>query len=147
MVEIINWEGLLRVFLSLALGYLIGLQRELSGHPAGVRTHALVALGATLFTVASLDAFDKTGVARVASTIVTGLGFLGAGTIIKEEREIHGLTTAAGIWALGAMGLAIGLGEYVYGVVGGVLIWLVLFSERLLRRHRENKSKHDHFQK
>lgn len=144
-------EWLLRILLALALGYIIGLERELRGQPAGVRTHALVAMGSALFIIISEISFSNEGLSRVAANIVTGLGFLGAGTIIKEEHDVHGLTTAAGIWAVGAMGMGIGLGEYLLGVAAGGLIWLVLISERLLHIDQRIRSKYveksEHFKK
>jgi putative Mg2+ transporter-C (MgtC) family protein len=108
-------------------------------------------MGSALFIVISQAAFDSAGISRVASTIVTGLGFLGAGTIIKEEHDIHGLTTAAGIWSIGAVGLGIGLGEYLLGCSGAFLIWLVLISERVFhfdeRLRRKYVERSGHFKK
>lgn len=137
-----EFEWVLRILMALGLGYIIGLERELRGQPAGVRTHALVAMGAALFVIVGETSFSNDGLSRVASTIVTGLGFLGAGTIIKEEHDIHGLTTAAGIWSVGAMGMGIGLGEYILGIIAGVLIWLVLISERILRIDQRIRKKY-----
>ncbi len=110
------------------LGGLIGLQRELAGKPAGLRTHFLVSLGCALFTVASLEGFPGADPARVAAGIVTGVGFLGAGAIIRGgEGIVVGLTTAASVWAVAAIGLAIGAGLYLHSLVatalaGGVLL-------------------------
>jgi putative Mg2+ transporter-C (MgtC) family protein len=116
------------------LGFLIGLERELAGQPAGERTHALTSLGAAIFGLVSLLGFPEPDPARVAAGVVTGLGFLGAGMILKERgREVHGLTTAAGIWAVGGIGLAIGAGLYLLGVAAAVLVGVVLALERLLR--------------
>ena len=128
-----EFEWILRLLLALFLGYFIGLERQMRGQAAGERTHALVALGSALFVLVSLNAFTGEGTSRVASNIVTGLGFLGAGMIIKEQHEIHGLTTAAGIWAVGGVGMCIGLGEYGMGTLAAFLIWLLLISERILR--------------
>lgn len=151
MAILTEFEWLVRIVLALVLGYFIGLERELRGQPAGTRTHAMVAMGSALFMVVSESAFDTDGVSRVASTIVTGLGFLGAGTIIKEEHDIHGLTTAAGIWSVGAVGMGIGLGEYLLGCAGAILIWLVLISERLFHFDERLRNKYversDHFKK
>jgi putative Mg2+ transporter-C (MgtC) family protein len=123
-----------RLILAAFLGFVIGLERELAGQPAGERTHALASLGAATFAVISALAFPGGDTARVAAGVVTGLGFLGAGMILKEERqEIHGLTTAAGIWAVGAIGLAIGAGMYLLGIASAVLVGLILASERVLR--------------
>lgn len=95
---------------------------------------ALVALGSAAFTVLSITAFPGSDTSRVAAGVVTGLGFLGAGTILKNaDTRIHGLTTAAGIWAVGAVGMAIGSGMYVLGLVAAVITGAILLSERMLR--------------
>jgi putative Mg2+ transporter-C (MgtC) family protein len=123
-----------RLILAAFLGFVIGLERELAGQPAGERTHAMASLGAATFAVISVLAFPGGDTARVAAGVVTGLGFLGAGMILKGEgQEIHGLTTAAGIWAVGAIGLAIGAGMYLLGIASAVLVGLILASERVLR--------------
>lgn len=123
-----------RLILAAFLGFVIGLERELTGQPAGERTHALASLGAATFAVISVKAFPGSDTARVAAGVVTGLGFLGAGIILKEEgREVQGLTTAAGIWAVGAIGLAIGAGMYLLGITSAVLVGLILASEKVLR--------------
>lgn len=123
-----------RLLLAVFLGFLIGLERELAGQPAGERTHALTSLGAAIFALVSLLGFSETDPARVAAGVVTGLGFLGAGMILKEKgQEVQGLTTAAGIWAVGGIGLAIGLGLYLLGVAAAVLVGVLLCLERLLR--------------
>ena len=103
----------LRMVGSLVIGTVIGLQRELTHKPAGLRTHLLVALGSTLLVVAAVNAGMKSGdVSRVIQGLVTGIGFLGGGTILKltHEHEIRGLTTAAGIWLTAAASIAVGLG-------------------------------------
>ena len=105
----------------------------MTGQPAGERTHALVALGATGFALISGSAFPGGDTARVAAGVVTGLGFLGAGMILKKRGEgVQGLTTAAGIWAVGAIGLAIGAGMYLLGITTAALVGLILASERAL---------------
>lgn len=98
--------------LSLVVGALVGLEREIHGHPAGLRTHMLVCLGSTLFTLVSVDVARSSGAdpGRIAAQIVTGIGFLGAGAIVREGATIRGLTTAASIWTTAAIGLAIGAG-------------------------------------
>ena len=127
-------ESIGRLLLAWLLGFVIGLEREFAGQPAGERTHALVALGAAAFSVISVRAFPGADPSRLAAGVVTGLGFLGAGMILKDPRgQIHGLTTAAGIWAVGAMGVAIGTGMYAIGIVCAAVTGLVLVSERVLR--------------
>ena len=129
-----EWELVGRVVLAAVLGYLIGLERELTGQPAGERTHALVCLGAAAFSLISSSAFPGGDAARVAAGVVTGLGFLGAGMILKRGGEgVQGLTTAAGIWAVGAIGLAVGAGMYLLGITTAALVGLILASDRALK--------------
>ena len=118
----------LRLTLGLVLGAIIGFERELHRQPAGFRTHSLVALGAALFTIVSAHAFvgplvDPT---RIAAQIVSGIGFIGAGTILQHRGSIRGLTTAASLWSVAAIGTAAGAGLHVMAVVGTVLILVVL---------------------
>jgi putative Mg2+ transporter-C (MgtC) family protein len=135
-------EMIIRLVVALILGYIVGLERQIRGQPAGERTHALVAIGSCLFTLVSMYAFPNADPARVASQIVPGLGFLGAGMIIREQKEIHGLTTAAGIWAVGAVGMAIGVGSYVLGSLAALIILLVLISEQVLKLDERLKKYH-----
>ncbi len=145
-----DWELIGRLVLAALLGFSIGLEREIRGQAAGERTHALVALGAASFALISGRAFPGGDTARVAAGVVTGIGFLGAGMILKKEGvRIEGLTTAAGIWAVGAIGLAIGAGMYLLGIVAAVLVGLILAAESVLkldkrlerRRAKERKEK------
>ena len=135
MPSALQWAMIGRLALAAALGLLIGLERELAGLPAGFRTHALAALGAAGFGIVSMFAFPSGDPGRVAAGVATGIGFLGAGMILKRDKrgEVHGLTTAAGIWTVGAIGLAIGTGLYVPGVVCALLVAVILASERALR--------------
>jgi putative Mg2+ transporter-C (MgtC) family protein len=118
----------LRVLVAALLSMVIGFERERSGQSAGLRTHMLVGLGAALFTVLSLFAFGDGDPGRVAAQIVTGIGFLGAGAIIqrRDAKHPHGLTTAAGIWAVAAVGMACGTGLYVLAGFTTLLIVVVL---------------------
>ena len=149
MATISELELIGRLVLATLLGFLIGLERELAGRPAGVRTHALAALGAATFALISVEAFPGSDPARVAAGVVTGLGFLGAGMIMKDggHQGVQGLTSAAGIWAVGAVGLAVGSGLYLLGVSSAVLVGVLLASERLLNiaerleRRRQKRSK------
>jgi putative Mg2+ transporter-C (MgtC) family protein len=118
-----------RILVAAALGAAVGAEREIHGHPAGIRTHMLVALGSALFTVLSIHGFVSDGAAvgnidptRIAAQIVSGIGFLGAGAILKDGVVIRGLTTAASLWATSAVGMAAGAGEYVVGIVGAAII-------------------------
>ena len=122
-------EALFRLVLAGVAGAVIGLEREVEDKPAGVRTFATVAMGAALFTAAPTFAFPDSpdSAARVAAQIVTGIGFLGAGTIIQVKDRVEGLTTAAGIWAVAAVGMTFGFGLYVLGA-GATLVLLVLIA-------------------
>ena len=125
----------LRLLLAAALGAIIGYQRERAGKPAGLRTHILICVGAALFTVASLYGFGMTAdPARVAAGIVAGIGFLGAGAIIRREGGIvEGLTTAATIWAVAAIGLAAGAGLYLVSAVTTAVVSIVLLLPHPIR--------------
>ena len=128
----LGWELAVRLLAAGILGGLIGLQRELAGKPAGLRTHFLVSLGCALFTVASLEGFPSADPARVAAGIVTGIGFLGAGAIIRGgEGIVVGLTTAASVWAVAAIGLAVGTGLYLLALVATALVGGVLFLPKI----------------
>ena len=118
----------LRLTLGLVLGAIIGFERELHRQPAGFRTHSLVALGAALFTIVSAHGFVGPTVdpTRIAAQIVSGIGFIGAGTILQHRGSIRGLTTAASLWSVAAIGTAAGAGLHVMAVVGTVLILVVL---------------------
>jgi putative Mg2+ transporter-C (MgtC) family protein len=123
---------LLRLALAVVLGGLIGFERETEGKPAGLRTHALVCLGAALFMLISIQSPEffpgaKTvDPGRIAAGVVTGIGFLGAGTIMQAKGSVKGLTTAASIWAVAAIGLAIGVGYYITAAVATALALAVL---------------------
>jgi putative Mg2+ transporter-C (MgtC) family protein len=128
----IDLEMMARVALAFLLGGVIGYEREIIQRPAGLRTHMLVAAGSAAFTVASVQAFDGQTAARdptrIAAQIVTGVGFLGAGTIWRTPSTVRGLTTAASIWLVAAVGLLAGSGLYllaVFTTLGGfaVLRW------------------------
>jgi putative Mg2+ transporter-C (MgtC) family protein len=120
---------ILRLIAALIVGAVIGLQRERSGKAAGLRTHMLVCMGTALFVLAAAESgMQQDAMSRVIQGLATGIGFLGAGAIIKMEttREIHGLTTAAGIWMTAALGVAIGLGQLGTAALGLLLAWIVL---------------------
>jgi putative Mg2+ transporter-C (MgtC) family protein len=122
-------ELLARLALAAVLGMVVGFEREHAGHTAGVRTHLLVAVGSALFTELSFVAFGAGGdadAARVAAQIVSGIGFLGAGAILRYGRVVRGLTTAASIWAVAAIGLAVGGGMYLAAIVATVLALVIL---------------------
>jgi putative Mg2+ transporter-C (MgtC) family protein len=133
---------LLRLLIALLCGAVIGLQRERAGKAAGLRTHILVAAGSTLFIVAAVEAsMNDEGVSRVIQGLVTGIGFLGAGAILKREREkdIRGLTTAAGIWMTAAIGVTVGLGRFGVAVAATAFTWITLslLTQLELRANRK----------
>jgi len=120
--------------LGLVLGAIIGFERELHRQPAGFRTHSLVSLGAALFTVVSAYGFAGAWVdpTRIAAQIVTGIGFIGAGTILQHRGSVRGLTTAASLWSSAAVGMAAGAGLVIMAGIGTLLILIVLaFLDRI----------------
>src|SRR3989344_5126434 len=128
-----------QLILSVVLGMLIGFERERRGKQAGLRTFTLVSLGSTLFTILSVSGFPGSEVvstgydpSRIASQIVVGIGFLGGGLIFLKEDYVYGLTTAAGLWATAAIGMAVGFRMYTISVVSTLLILLVLWVFKLL---------------
>ena len=131
----IELEMALRILLAAALGAILGYQRERAGKPIGLRTHVLICVGAALFTVASIYGFGTVAdPARVAAGIVVGIGFLGAGAIIRtNEGIIAGLTTAATIWVVAAIGLAAGAGLYLVSAVVTAIALIVLLLPHPIR--------------
>jgi len=126
-------EMVIRIVIAAFLGAVIGYERARAKKPAGIRTHLMVCMGAALFTVISIWGFvGNADPSRIAAGVVVGVGFLGAGTILRQERGVAGLTTAATIWAVAAVGVAIGAGLYVVGAVAGAFVPLSL---RFLPHH------------
>ena len=138
----IQIEIVVRLAVAAAAGMAIGIEREMREQAAGLRTHILVALGACLFTIVSVYGFESVGGAktspvdpsRVAAQIVTGIGFLGAGAIIRHGVNIRGLTTAATLWITAAVGMAVGVGMYLATGVAVVLTIVSLWALRPFRR-------------
>lgn len=128
-----NLEMTLRVGLALLLGAIPGLEREYHGSAAGLRTHMLVSGGAACFTLASIFGFGEgNDPARVAAQVVTGVGFLGAGTIWLKDSGPGGLTTAAGIWMVAAVGMLMGVGMYWLAISSSLLLLITLWVLRRL---------------
>ena len=125
----LDLELVLRLVLAAVVGAIVGIEREVHAHPAGLRTHLLVSLGSCVFTILSFSGFSKIGPSedptRIAAQIVSGIGFLGAGAILKEGVTVRGLTTAASLWTSAALGMASGVGQYAFTVAATAL---VLFS-------------------
>lgn len=131
------WRVVIRLTLAMLFGAVVGVQRERSGKAAGVRTHMLVASGSALFVLAAMEfGMNSDPLSRVIQGLITGIGFLGAGAILKleEKRQIEGLTTAAGIWMTAGIGLAIGLGRFGLALVSVVLAWFVLAAVKRIER-------------
>jgi putative Mg2+ transporter-C (MgtC) family protein len=127
-----------RLTIALLVGGLIGLERELKGKPAGIRTNMLICVGSCLLMIISIEIATAAGgpadPARLAAQVVTGIGFIGAGTIIRSRFQVSGLTTAATIWVLAALGLGIGAGYLILAAIGTVLIVATLTLVRLVER-------------
>ncbi|MFO8069724.1 MAG: MgtC/SapB family protein [Alkalibacterium sp.] len=143
-----QWEMLMRLLLAASVGGIIGYERELRGRDAGVRTHTLVSLGAAIITMTQLEASSwllefarnnpelshvlSSDITRLTAQIVNGIGFLGAGTIIVSKRSVTGLTTAASIWAIASLGIAVGMGYYFMAISSTFIMLIVLKSVRTL---------------
>ena len=145
----LTWEFILRIFVAALLGGAIGLEREYRAKEAGFRTHFLVALGSALFMIVSAYGFEgalgspehRWDVSRVAAQVVSGIGFIGAGTIIfhKSENVVRGLTTAAGLWVTAAIGLACGGGLYILAAFSTVLVLVGLEAFRIILKRFDKK--------
>lgn len=135
---VISMEDLLKLGLAILVGGLIGFEREYRDKAAGFRTNILIAVGAALFTIFSLRVGHEVNPTRIAANIVTGIGFLGAGAIMREEGKVAGLTTAATIWLTAALGMGIGAGEYAATLMATagilVILWGFPFLERWIDR-------------
>ena len=134
-------ELVFRLALATALGSLIGFEREAKNRPAGLRTHMLVSLGAALFSMISIS-FEEDPT-RIAAGIVAGIGFLGAGSIISSRQKVRGLTTAATLWIVAAIGLSVGTGFYVIGVVSAVIVFLILQLGHVEKRDYTEKDEEE----
>lgn len=149
LVNIINLEYILRITIAVVFGFCVGLERELTNKYAGLRTHILVCMGACVFTLISIYGFptfapgdnviidNATGVrdtSRVAAQIVTGIGFIGAGTVLRNGPIVLGLTTAATLWIAASIGMACGAGMFEIAFAGTLLAILTLVSIRVLER-------------
>ena len=144
-----NWDILIGIILSVILGGVIGLERELSGKPAGLRTNVLICVGAAVFTLISryMGGTENDSISRIAAQIVTGIGFLGAGAIMNDRGGIHGLTTAATIWLVAGIGMACGADLYSLAVIAAIVAVFVLSVlakfEKIIKSRDDNKSKSD----
>ena len=134
----------IRLLAAMLLGAIVGLERETTGKPAGLRTHMLVALGSALFVIIPLEmGMALAEVAAIVQGVATGIGFIGAGAILKlsEEKEIQGLTTAAGIWMTAAVGMAVGLGSLGIALLSVALTWVILAIIGRVQQHLDLANK------
>ena len=141
-------EDVVPMLISLALGTVVGWERQMGRKPAGLRTHVLVCLGSTMFCLLVPHAiasypdknFDPT---RIVHGVITGIGFLGAGSVIRHDGFVHGLTTAASVWMVAAIGVAVGMHAYPLAVTGTVLALIVLEFYRWVERFMSPSEKDD----
>ena len=139
----------LRLFFAALVGGVIGFERERAGKAAGLRTHMLVSVGAAIFVIAPMElGFEADALSRIIQGLVTGIGFLGAGAILKSrnKNDVEGLTTAAGIWLTAGLGVAVGLGGLGIALICVILAWIILtvlfkLEERIKKSAPENPAK------
>lgn len=136
-------EDIIKLLLAILLGGLIGIEREFRDKAAGFRTIIFICIGATLFTIFSVRLSTTGDPGRIAANIVTGVGFLGAGVLLRNEGRILGLTTAAIVWLTAAIGMGIGSGEYMLAITTSILMLFVLWVfprvEAFINKHREER--------
>ena len=136
MVELLLMDAIIRLLLSTLIGALIGLEREIHGISAGFRAHALVCLGATIFTLASIQFTlldPQATLPGVTTGVVSGIGFLGAGAIFSDKKGLHhGFTTAANIWVIAAIGMVIGIGQIAMAIIATTLVLIILAIGKIL---------------
>ena len=121
-----------QLLFAMFLGIVVGADREIVGKEAGIKTYSLVAVGSTMFTILSMNPiFPDNG--RIISQIIVGIGFIGAGLIIFHQNKVHGFTTAAALWVMAAIGVAIGMEYYFLAAFGTAIIMIVLFGFRVLK--------------
>ena len=131
-----------QLLLAAALGALLGWERERRGRPAGIRTHLLVSVSAALFTIIGL-AFDPSSPMRIAAGVVTGVGFLGAGMIIRDQGGVHGLTTAASIWGAAAIGTAVAVGYTNVALAAAAIMFIAPFIPHVHPEHYDPVHRHE----
>ncbi len=127
ILALTDYEILTRLIVSIILGGIIGLEREIKESAAGLRTNTLVSLGATLFTLVSLNLQGPgADITRIAAQVVVGIGFIGGGVIFKEKNKVLGLATAATLWVVAAIGLLVGVGDYFTAIITTIFVLAVL---------------------
>lgn len=143
-LQALGWDAAVKICVAAVLGAIIGLERVWKGHPAGLRTNLLIAISSCTFTIISIEGFPLQGsaqdTARVAAQIVTGVGFLGAGAVLRSKGHIRGLTTAASIWLVAALGMAVGTGLFFLAIFTTLLSIGLLVLLRPLSRRLEQQA-------
>lgn len=132
MLDPNQFSMIISLVVAAMLGFIVGVEREFVRKEAGIKTYALVTLGAALFTVISFDP-NFPDPSRIISQIVVGIGFIGAGIIIFHQNKIHGLTTAAGLWVMAGVGVAAGMRQYTLAVAGTFIVLFILLALRKLK--------------
>jgi putative Mg2+ transporter-C (MgtC) family protein len=133
-----NWQDVVSVVISAILGSIIGYERHIHDKPAGLRTNALICIGSCIFTIISTS-LPGSDPGRIAAQVVTGIGFLGAGSIIQSGGNVHGLTTAAGIWIVSAIGMACGARMYFIALIATAVTMAVLLLLPPVEKKFDNK--------
>ena len=123
-------EIFLKLILAFLLGLIVGIERESAGKEAGPRTYSLITIGTAMFTILSFDSRFDGDYARIISQILPGIGFIGAGLIIFRESKVHGLATAAGVWVMASIGIAVGMGYYTVAIFAVLMALFVLYLFR-----------------
>jgi len=144
------WEIILKLLLAIALGGIIGLERETSQKPAGLRTHILICVSSAMMMILSALVLEgKSGTAgdlvRVAAAVITGMGFIGAGTIIQSQGMVHGLTTASTLWTVSGLGLVVGAGYYLIAIIfSGLVLGTLILLHKVEETHLKKSLYHYH---
>lgn len=138
-------DDILKIVLSAVVGCLVGLEREIRRKPAGFRTLALICLGATVFTICSYKLGIDTNRDRIAANIITGVGFLGAGVIFRNNGSVSGITTAATIWIAAALGMLIGIGEYWLSLITLGLSLIILYALQYIQNWIDSRFQHRYY--
>jgi len=138
-------EDLVKIGVSLILGFVIGIEREMTNKSAGLRTHILVCIGSTIFTILSIHGFADAGghngvriqndPARIAAQIITGIGFIGGGAVLHHGTNVFGLTTAAALWITASIGMSVGVGSYYVAIISTIITFLVLMVVRRIENN------------
>ncbi|RAP30792.1 hypothetical protein DID78_01920 [Candidatus Marinamargulisbacteria bacterium SCGC AG-343-D04] len=141
LIEELNIVFILKCVISLVIGFVLGIEREYRAKPAGIKTYAMICLGATIFTHMSISMAFPADPSRIAAQIVSGLGFIGAGAIFQSKRMITGLTTAATLWVVGSLGVLVGMEYYVESFICLGFIYVYFLITRLIQNNKHRRFK------